>query len=391
MTTCHLVADGNLTFLRNVHAYEFAYAGIEFVFVFASEHFDVHYYAAFAVRYAKGSVTHFASFFAENRAQQSFFRSKVGFSLGGNLTYQDVAGMHFRTDTNYAVLIQILQCVVADVGDVASELLGSEFGFTALDFVFLDVDTCECVFLDEFFRQQYGVFVVVAFPRHETDENVTSESQLSAFGTGTVGKYVAFFDAVARMYDNFLVDARTLVATYKLFKRVGLYRSVVGLDGDFVRRRAQHHAVFLGNDHHAAVVGYARFDTGSDNGRFGIDQRHRLTLHVGSHQRTVGVVVFKEGDKTCCNGNKLTRRYVDEVHLFARELQYFFTTTACDTRVHEVAVFVKRLVGLTDDILVFLVGSQILHRVGDRMVDFVYTAVGSFDKAVLVDASVSCQ
>ena len=46
--------------------------------------------------------------------------------------------------------------------------------------------------------------------------------------------------------------------------------------------------------------GYVRrgrlwLQAGTNDGHFGLDQRHSLALHVRSHQRTVGVVMLQEG------------------------------------------------------------------------------------------------
>ena len=47
------------------------------------------------------------------------------------------------------------------------------------------------------------------------------------------------------------------------------------------------------------------------SGASALDQRHRLTLHVGAHQRAVGVVVLQERDQRCGYRHQLLRRDVD--------------------------------------------------------------------------------
>jgi hypothetical protein len=44
-------------------------------------------------------------------------------------------------------------------------------------------------------------------------------------------------------------------------------------------------------------------------------ERHGLSLHVGTHQRAVGVVVLEEGNQAGGDADHLARRDVDELHL----------------------------------------------------------------------------
>ena len=65
--------------------------------------------------------------------------------------------------------------------------------------------------------------------------------------------------------------------------------------------------------HRAGVDRSGALDAGADEGLFRAQTRHRLTLHVGTHQRAVGVVVFEEGNQRGGNRHDLRRRHV---HVF---------------------------------------------------------------------------
>ena len=69
-------------------------------------------------------------------------------------------------------LVQILQGVLAHVGDVAGDLLGAQLGVPGLGLILLDVDGGEHVVLDQPLVEEDGVLVVVAFPGHKADEDV---------------------------------------------------------------------------------------------------------------------------------------------------------------------------------------------------------------------------
>ena len=54
-----------------------------------------------------------------------------------------------------------------------------------------------------------------------------------------------------------------------------------------------------------AVLDQPVLHSGTDDGRFGIDQRHGLALHVGAHQGAVGVIVLQKGDQRRRDGDDL--------------------------------------------------------------------------------------
>ena len=88
-------------------------------------------------------------------------------------------------------------------------------------------------------------------------------------------------------------------------------------------------------------------------------QRHRLALHVRSHQRPVRVVVLEERDQRGGHRDQLLRRYVDEVDVLARGEHEVACLPAIDPRVDEVAPVVDLRVRLRDDVAVFLPGGQV--------------------------------
>ena len=98
MTTGHLIAFVNLTFLSDVDTNQTGYAGRQFVVVFTGEYADVDNLARFAVGNAQGRITDFTFLIAENSAKETFFRSQFRFALRRNFTDQDVAGEYVGTD-----------------------------------------------------------------------------------------------------------------------------------------------------------------------------------------------------------------------------------------------------------------------------------------------------
>ena len=77
-------------------------------------------------------------------------------------------------------------------------------------------------------------------------------------------------------------------------------------------------AVVLGEDHVAGVDRGAALHAGADQRRLGLQQRHRLALHVRAHQRAVGVVVLEERDQRGRDRPDLGRRDVHQVDFLGR-------------------------------------------------------------------------
>ena len=126
------------------------------------------------------------------------------------------SGTNLGADANDAALVEILERIFADVGDVARDLFGPELRIARFALVLFDVNRGEAVVLDHALADQDGVFVVVAFPRHERDEHVLSEGELALDPTTAVGEDLAAHDSIADCDDRALVDARARVGAHEL-------------------------------------------------------------------------------------------------------------------------------------------------------------------------------
>ena len=187
----HLVALQNLALLRDVDAHEVIDAGRQLVAVLAREALDVDDLALFTVRDFQRGVAHFARLLTEDRAQQALLRRQLGLALGRDFADEDVFRTNLGADAHDAVLVEILERIFADVGDVARDLFGPELRVARFALVLFDVNRGEAVVLDHPLADQDGVFVVVAFPRHERDEHVLAERELALIRRRAVGEDLA--------------------------------------------------------------------------------------------------------------------------------------------------------------------------------------------------------
>ena len=168
------------------------------------------------MRHAQRSIAHLARFFAEDGAQQALFGRELGLPLGGDFAHEDIVGADFRADTHDAVFVQILERIVADIGDVARDLLFAQLGIARFRLVLLNVDGGEHVVLHQLFGDEDGVLVVVALPLHEADKDIFAERELAAPGGGTVCDDLALCHPVPRRDDGTLIEAGALVGALEL-------------------------------------------------------------------------------------------------------------------------------------------------------------------------------
>src|ERR1700692_1231912 len=106
----------------------------------ASEDLDVDDGAFDTWRAVERSVANVSGFFAEDGAQQLFFRGQCGFALRRNFADQNVAGLDDCADANDAAFVQIAQERLADVRNVPGNFFRAELGVTRFDFILLDVN-----------------------------------------------------------------------------------------------------------------------------------------------------------------------------------------------------------------------------------------------------------
>ena len=342
------------------------------------------------MRHLHRGVAHLARLLTEDRAQQALLRGQLGLTLGRDLADEDVTGGDLGADADDPALVEVGEHLLGDVGDVAGDLLRPELGVAGVDLVLLDVDRGEDVLLHQALAEDDRVLVVVALPRHERDEQVGAQRHLAVVGAGSVGDRRADLEAVALGDQRTLVDARALVGAAELVQLVGRVGAVVVHRLDQVGRDLLDDPGLLGGQHVAGVDRGAVLDAGADEGRVALDERHGLALHVGAHERTVGVVVLEERDQRGGDRDHLARRDVHVVDLAGQQLGDLTVALADqDALVDEGVVVVEQGIGLRDDVAVLVVSRQVVDLVGDGAV--LDLAVGRLDEPERVDPAVGGQ
>src|SRR4029079_11129081 len=365
----HLVADADLALLGDRHPDQAVDAGLEVVVELATELADLDHLAALAVGQAQRAVLHLAGLLTEDRPQEALLGGQLGLALGRDLADEDVAGADLGADVDDALLVEVLEGLLADVRDVAGDLFGAELRVARLDLVLLDVDAREQVVAHEAVADDDRVLVVAALPAHERDEHVPAERELAHLGGARVGDGLAIGDARADIDDRALVDARPLVGADELLELVLVELTGIGLDGDALRGHAGDHPAALGDEDLAGVTGGALLHAGADDRRLRLEERHGLALHVRTHERAIGVVVLEEWDHRRGDRDDLLGGDVHVLDLAGARLGERVAEARRNPLGGEVPLVVERRVRLRDDVLLLLVGREIVDLVGDDGAD----------------------
>ena len=243
---------------------------------------------------------------------------------------------------------------------------------------------------------QNRVFVVVTIPRHESDGHILTQCQLAQIGRCAVGHQITALQHVARFHGRTLIDVGGLVRTGEFHQIVDIHTHFTG--NRFIIVYTHHHTVGVNIlDHTAAtrhngcrrIHRYRAFDAGTHQGFLGTQTRYRLTLHVGTHQSTVGIVMFQERNQRSRYRYHLTSGHVHILHAIGGRhdgLAFFATGYQF---VDQIAFVIQLGIGLRNHETAFFNGRQIIDLIGYFTV--FHATVRSFQEAVIIGTRINRQ
>ena len=352
---------------------------------------DLNHSTRNAWRETQRRVTHIACLFTKDGAQQLFFWCHRAFALWRDLADQNVTWVHFSADVDNAGFIKAAKRVFTHIWNIAGDVFWSKLRVAGHYFEFFDMDRCEHIVFHDTLGDQDRIFVVISVPRHKRDEAVLAQCEFTQFSRRTISNNVASFDYVTDLHQRLLVDASILVGALEFLQRVNVYARLAGFNIASYAHNDTGCIDLVDNTCAACANGSARvtchgfFHASSDKRCFCTQQRHSLTLHVGTHQCAVGVIVFQERDERGCNRNKLLWRNVHQSNLVTRCHQEFTCFTRRNQIFDKAAIGVQFGVCLRDGVLLLFHCGEIDHVVGDLVVHDL--AIWRFDKAIFVHAA----
>ena len=256
------------------------------------------------------------------------------------------------------------------------------------------MDGCINIILYQTLAQKNSILVVVTFPGHESDQRVLAECQLTVCGGRTVCDHFANLHAVALKHDRLLVVAVGLVTSGELGQVVFDLLAVICRHTDQIGAYIVDGTGLLCNNADTGVNGCLYFDTGSDYRSLGCQKRHCLTLHVGSHECTVCIVVLQERNGCGSDGKHHLR---GDVHVIKHGLLIFLCLIQITTGygiTDEMSFLIQRLIRLCYMVVILFVCGHVDNFVCDTRIlriGFIDLTVRSLNKSVLVDSCIACQ
>ena len=320
----------------------------------------------------------------------------MGFAFRRYFTYQDVTSFHFCTDVNNTGFIQTILHTLGQVWNIAGNIFRTQLGITGNNVQFLNVNRSIAVVCSYFFRNQNRVFIVVTVPRHKGDGHVLTQSQFAQIGGCTVGNQIAALQNIACFDSRTLVDVGRLVGT-------GKFNQVVNIDTHFTGSRlivmnTNHHTVGInilnhtaatGNDCSSRVNGNRTFDTSTNHRFFRTQARYGLTLHVGTHQCTVRIIMLQEWNQGCCNGYYLAGSHVHILHTVRRCHNGFAFFATSYQVTNQITIFVQISIRLCNHIATFFDGRQVIDFFSYLTIN--NTTVRCFQEAIIIGARINGQ
>src|SRR5690606_26810219 len=315
------------------------------------------------------------------------------FTLGCHFTDQHVVGTHFGADVHNAGIVQTVQLNFGQVADIAGDILRSQLRVTGNNRQLFDVNRSVAIVSHDLLGDQNRVLEVVAVPGHEGDQHVLTQSQFAQVSRCAVSQHVTTSHDIATFDDRTLVDVGVLVGTGVLGHVVDIYTDLAS--HVLIIVHANNHALCVNVYNHTATTGLyggtrvnsnSTFDTGTDQRLLRAQARNCLTLHVGAHQCSVGVIVLQERNQRSSHRHDLRRSHVHVMDVLWRSHHGFASFTAGNQIVSKGTVFGQLGVSLSDDVIAFFNSRQVIDLFTDLAVNNL--AVRRFQETVLVQTSV---
>ena len=245
------------------------------------------------------------------------------------------------------------------------------------------------IFFDQTLIQQYSVLVIVSFPGHKPDQHVASQSQFTLVGRRTVCNNLPFFNTLSHIDNNMLIDTGCRIRTQELNNAIFIQFAFIianhyftGINTFYNTAVASQHAV---SGIHTGAV----FHTGSDNRSLGFQQRHSLTLHVRAHQCTNRVIILQERNQRRCHRNNHSGRNVNIIYPIHIGFHNRITITHRHALALQTAVFIDRLIRLSNHILIFDVCRHIHDVIGHKMSSLFNPTIRRLNKAIFIDPRIT--
>src|ERR1035437_8267007 len=109
------------------------------------------------------------------------------------------------------ILIEVFCCFLAYIRYIGCKFFKTTFGITNFKLVFINMNGCKVIFLNNFLIDYYGSLKVICFPGHESYTEVPAESQFPMFGSVAFREDLTFSYFFTFSDNRYKVDTGVLV------------------------------------------------------------------------------------------------------------------------------------------------------------------------------------
>ena len=392
MTSRHLIPHGYLSLLGDIDTNRHVDPRRELITVLPRKYFGIDDNTVLSVGHLQGSIPHFSRFLAEDRAQQSLLGRQLRLALRRHFADQNITGAHLRADADDPVAVQIFQRIVTHAGHILCDALCSQLRIAGLRLILFNMNGCIDILSHQPFADQDRILVVVTFPGHKTDQRVFAQRQLALCRGGTVRDHLPRLYMIALFHDRLLVITVGLVASHKLCQMILIRFPVVAGHLDDAGGHIGDRAVL--SRHHTDTGIHRRLllHTCSDCRRFREQKRHCLTLHVGTHQRTMRIIVLQKRNQGSRHGKYHFRGHIHIIHPSLRIVLGLLHITPGHALADKISVVVQYGRRLGNIVVVFLIRCHIYDLIRDSRIlriALVNFAVRCLHETVLIDPRVA--
>ena len=128
------------------------------------------------------SVLHITGLVTEDGTEQFLFRRRIRFTLRSNLTDKDITRFDAGTHTNNTVFVKVFSRFLTYVRNVRGQLFHTTLRFANFQRIFFYVYRGQKVLTNHTFIQYDSILIVIALPRHVSNQQVLTQCKFSVFG-----------------------------------------------------------------------------------------------------------------------------------------------------------------------------------------------------------------
>ena len=200
------------------------------------------------------------------------------------------------------------------------------------------MDRREGVFANQFFTEQYGVLEVVPTPRHKRHKDILTQREFAMINGWSISKHLPFHNRLAKPNHWCLSNTGVLVRSLKLDQVIDVQPGIlpllpilrIGPHDDAGSIDALHDPGPTSLNYIPRISRDHRFHPGPHQRSLRCDQRNRLALHIGTHQRAIGVVMLQERHKRGRHAHHLLWRHIHVLNLIRGGQNKVSTVTTRD-------------------------------------------------------------